>query len=47
MQFKEGQAEPLLVAKVGRNSAKSVMTLFRDKYQSGLAAAITELRTRS
>jgi hypothetical protein len=36
-----------LVAKVGRNSAESVMTLLRDKYRSGLAAAITELRTRN
>lgn len=36
-----------LVAKIGRESAEGVMTLLRDKYRSGLAAAITELRARN
>jgi hypothetical protein len=44
---REDKLNRILVAKVRRNSAKSVMTLLRDKYQSGLSAAITVLRTRS
>jgi hypothetical protein len=44
---REDKLNRFLVAKVGRNSTESVMTLLHDKYQSGLAAAITELRTRS
>jgi hypothetical protein len=44
---RENKLKRFLVAKVGRNSAESVMTLSREKYQSGLAAAIMELRTRN
>jgi hypothetical protein len=34
-----------LVKRVGERSASNVMALLREKYQSGLIAAITELRT--
>jgi hypothetical protein len=34
-----------LVARIGRESADGGMALLRDKYRSGLAAAIRELRT--
>jgi hypothetical protein len=40
----EDRMSRFLVAKVGRKSAGGVMALLRDKYQSGLAAAIRELR---
>jgi hypothetical protein len=40
----EERLSRFLVAKVGRKSADGVMALLRDKYQSGLAAAIRELR---
>ena len=40
----EERMSRFLVAKVGRKSADGVMALLRDKYQSGLAAAIRELR---
>jgi hypothetical protein len=40
----EERMSRFLVAKVGRKSADGVMSLLRDKYQSGLAAAIRELR---
>ena len=40
----ENRMSRFLVAKVGRKSADGVMALLRDKYQSGLAAAIRELR---
>jgi hypothetical protein len=43
----EERMSRFLVAKVGRKSADGVMALLRDKYQSGLAAAIGELRTSS
>ena len=42
----EHRLSRFLVAKVGRESAEGVMSLLRDKYQSGLAAAVRELRTR-
>jgi hypothetical protein len=41
----EDRLSRFLMAKIGRESAEGVMTLLRDKYQSGLAAAIRELRT--
>jgi hypothetical protein len=41
----EDRLRRLLVAKIGRESADGVMALLRDKYRSGLAAAIAELRT--
>lgn len=34
------------VAKIGKRAAENVMTVLRDKYQSGLIAAIAELRAR-
>jgi len=40
----EDRMSRFLVAKVGRKSADGVMALLRDKYQFGLAAAISELR---
>jgi hypothetical protein len=43
----EGRLSRFLVARIGRKSAEGVMALLRDKYQSGLAAAIGELRTSS
>ncbi len=36
-----------LMAKIGRESAEIVMAILRDKYLSGLGAAIIELRSRS
>lgn len=45
-QTAERSLSRFLVAKVGRESADGVMTLLRDKYRSGLAAAIRELRMR-
>jgi hypothetical protein len=41
----ENRLSHFLIAKIGRESAEGVMTVLRDKYQSGLAAAIRELRT--
>ena len=41
----EDRLRRFLVAEVGRQSAEGVMALLRDKYRSGLAAAIRELRT--
>jgi hypothetical protein len=41
----EDRLSRFLVARIGRKSAEGVMALLRDKYQSGLAAAIGELRT--
>jgi hypothetical protein len=41
----EDRLSRFLVAKIGRQSAEGVMALLRDKYRSGLAAAIRELRT--
>ena len=41
----EDRLRRFLVAEVGRESADGVMALLRDKYRSGLAAAIRELRT--
>ena len=35
-----------LVGKIGRRSAENVIAALREKYQSGLIAAIDELRTR-
>jgi hypothetical protein len=43
----EVRLKRFLVAEVGRESADGVMALLRDKYQSGLAAAIRELRMLS
>ncbi len=42
----EDRLSRFLVAKVGRQSAEGVMALLRDKYRSGLAAAVRELRTQ-
>jgi hypothetical protein len=41
----EGRLSRFLGARIGRKSAEGVMALLPDKYQSGLAAAIGELRT--
>jgi hypothetical protein len=41
----EDRLSRFLVAKIGRDNADGVMALLRDKYRSGLAAAIRELRT--
>jgi hypothetical protein len=42
----EDRLSRFLALKIGRKSTKGVMTFLRDKYRSGLAAAISELRTR-
>jgi hypothetical protein len=44
-QATEDRLRRFLVAEVGRESADGVMSLLRDKYRSGLAAAIREHRT--
>jgi hypothetical protein len=41
----EDRLSRFLVAKIGRESADGVIALLRDKYRSGLATAIRELRT--
>jgi hypothetical protein len=43
-QATEDRLNRFLVAKIGRDNADGVMALLRDKYRSGLAAAIRELR---
>ncbi len=43
----EDRLSRFLAIKIGRNSAESVMSHLRDKYQSELAAANRELRSRS
>jgi hypothetical protein len=43
---KQGSLNRFLIKRVGGRSASNVMALLREKYQSGLIAAIAELRTR-
>ncbi|WP_262299752.1 hypothetical protein [Microvirga sesbaniae] len=43
---REDGLSSFLVARVGKTGAGNVMALLLEKYQSGLNAAITELRTR-
>jgi hypothetical protein len=43
---KQGSLNRFLIKRVGGKSASNVMALLREKYQSGLIAAIAELRTR-
>jgi hypothetical protein len=43
---RQGTLGSFLVKRVGGTSAKNVMALLREKYRSGLIAAVTELRTR-
>jgi hypothetical protein len=43
---RQGSLNRFLIKRVGGKSASNVMALLREKYRSGLIAAITELRTR-
>jgi hypothetical protein len=43
---RQSSLDHFLVKRVGERSASNVMALLREKYQSGLVAAIAELRTR-
>ena len=42
----QGRLSRFLVARLGRKDGRNVMALLREKYRSGLVAAITELRAR-
>lgn len=43
---RQDRLDRFLLKRVGERSASNVMALLREKYQSGLIAAIAELRTR-
>jgi hypothetical protein len=45
-QTVQGRLSRFLVGRVGRKSASNIMALLREKYRSGLIAAILELRAR-